>query len=1040
MTNGKSLPRSCLFNSYVTATEINLERNIPSPKGAIIDNALARVASHLNTLVSLVLLMLATTQVAHAQSVVGSIYGQAEPGTAVIIKNQDTGLTRESPVDANGKFSFSSLPTGVYSVQLQKDGQQLATQTARVNPGVGTAVSFTDESEQLETVVVLGTAVSPIDTTTAQVSTTYSMNQLSDLPVAQSVLDVALLAPGVIRGTSGANEAASPLSESYSQSASFGGASVAENQYYIDGFNVTNLFRNLQYADLPYYAIDSEQIVTGGYGPEYGLSTGGVVSIQTRKGSNDWKFGGAATWEPNSLRAKEGPAAYTSDGQAYRDFSKNTHSSSKYDMWASGPVVPDRLFFFANVELTKQDGWSYPTSYATDRNVWDQNTKSPFGMVKLDWNINDSNVLEITGISNQSKYTTAEYSPATNDAGFVTAGNYAGTDVVKRGGWIGIGKYTSHITDELTVSALYGQLKSKREEYQYASNGAYISYNGTVGDYNQPGCPYVVYSSSYTGTETPSCYVSSTVGAANGEDTRKAGRADVEYKVPGELLGTHTVKGGYDIDKWNSYSGESYAGGTRYDYYQDTSLYSGSYVRVRHFQTGANAGVDSNAFYFKDDWHLTKDLLIQLGVRSDSFKNLNGAGQTYLKQDNIWQPRLGFAWDMKGDSSSKLYGSYGIYSLPVTAGVSIRGASASIYSYQYYRYSAIDPVTGAPTLTTPLSDVAYYNGENGQVPAAGTFASTTLDPTQQEEFIVGFQQNLGRGWMGGVRFTYRNLLKTIDDMCDSRPFDKWAARTGWTGGTSNVDDNVPCFVVNPGYGAHVNYDIDGNGTLDSVNLSASDIGLPKAIRKYVGVELTLEKAWSDNWYAQMSYTWAHNYGNAEGLADSDISQLDIGTTLAFDFPEIMEGSYGNLPNDHRHTFKALGAYKPFSEWTFSGSLSVQTGKPINCIGLDEANDVYSYGAYYHYCDGHIVPRGTSGTTDTITDIDVGIAYSPSYVPGLSLQASIFNLFNSHGITNVDEFYTDDQGSTQTSYKATYSYQTPRYVQLSVKYDFGSQHR
>src|SRR5262249_48885033 len=160
--------------------------------------------------------------------------------------------------------------------------------------------------------------------------------------------------------------------------------------------------------------------------------------------------------------------------------------------------------------------------------------------------------------------------------------------------------------------------------------------------------------------------------------------------------------------------------------------------------------------------------------------------------------------------------------------------------YQYFQYSSIDPVTGKPVLGAALSPLRYYNGENGVVPAAGTFAATNLSPTKQEEFIVGFQTELAHGWKGGVRATYRNLLKTIDDMCDNRPFDAWAARTGYTGGTANIDNNVPCFVINPGYGADINYDLSGNGTLNNVHLTSADIGLPKATRKYLGLELTLE--------------------------------------------------------------------------------------------------------------------------------------------------------------------------------------------------------
>jgi hypothetical protein len=154
----------------------------------------------------------------------------------------------------------------------------------------------------------------------------------------------------------------------------------------------------------------------------------------------------------------------------------------------------------------------------------------------------------------------------------------------------------------------------------------------------------------------------------------------------------------------------------------------------------------------------------------------------------------------------------------------------------------------------------------------------------------------------------------------------------------------------------------------------------------------------------------------------------------------MEGAYGNLPNDHRNTVKMLGAYKPFSEWTVSGDLLVQTGKPINCIGWDPTSDAnFGYGAAYHFCNNQIVPRGSVGTTDTILTLNVGVGYAPRFVPGLSLMASVYNILNRHGVTNVDETYTDSQGHLLTSYGVAYSYQAPRFVQLIARYDFGVKH-
>lgn len=968
--------------------------------------------------------MLVFVDPALAQSSVGSIYGAAEPGATVIVSSQKTSFTRELSVRDDGTFSFSSLPPGDYSVSLQKDGLEVSTQSARVNAGIGTAVSFT--VAMLEEVVVLGTAANPIDLKTAQVSTTYSAQQLAQIPVAKDIIDVALLAPGTVKG-----DELLGTDGQYGHLASFGGASVAENSYYINGFNVTNLFKNLAYAQLPFYAIESQQVITGGYGSEFGLATGGVVNLTTKRGTNEWHGGSAVTWEPNSLRA-DSPRTYTPDGEAFRDYSRNRETSAQYDVWTGGPIIQDKLFVFAIGEFSNETSLTYPRSYAAVYNIKDTELEKQFGLVNLGWNINAKNLLELTVMQDTRKYQTDQYSNDYDDAGFVTKGDLAGTDYLEEGGASAFGKYTSYVTDAFTVTAQYGQLKSKRENYQRAANGTLISYNGAIGDFDQPGCPYVTYLASWNdanpGAARASCHVSSIIGSQAAEDTRKAGRLDLEYKLDG-----HTLKGGIDIDRWSSFDGESYSGGTWYRYSNDGTQ---NVVRVRHFQTGADAKVNTDAYYLKDDWQVTRNLLVQLGLRNDSFENLNGAGQAYVSQDDIWQPRVGFAWDMKGSAQTKVYGSYGVYSLPVAATVAIRGASASYYTQQNFSYTAIDPVTGVPTLGAPLNSLTYINHEDGTTPDPSSVASRGLDPTIQEEFIVGFQTALGANWRAGVRGTYRNLKKTIDDMCDLRPFETWAAANGY----AFDDTNLPgCFIFNPGEAMEVAVDVNGDGVKENVRLTPEMIGSPKAIRKYYAVELSLEKLWSDRWYTQMSYTWAHNYGNAEGLVKSDIGQDDTGVTQDFDFPELMDGAYGDLPNDRRHTLKLLGAYAPLEEVTLSANVLAQSGRPKNCFGVSPVDADFGYGASYFVCNGVVVPRGSAGRTNTVFNLDLGVTYRPRLVPGLSLQAKVFNVLNGHAGLSVSETGEEDNGDgtgePRSAYGSTSSYQTPRYVQLTASYEF-----
>jgi hypothetical protein len=70
--------------------------------------------------------------------------------------------------------------------------------------------------------------------------------------VARDTTSVALLAPGTVRGDG-----------AFGNLASFGGSSVAENQYYINGFNVTNSFRSLNFSKVPFEGIAEQQVKTG---------------------------------------------------------------------------------------------------------------------------------------------------------------------------------------------------------------------------------------------------------------------------------------------------------------------------------------------------------------------------------------------------------------------------------------------------------------------------------------------------------------------------------------------------------------------------------------------------------------------------------------------------------------------------------------------------------------------------------------------------------------------------------------------------------
>ena len=119
----------------------------------------------------------------------------------------------------------------------------------------------------------------------------------------------------------------------------------------MNGLNVTNTFQGLAFGQVPFEGIQEQQIKTGGYGAEFGRSTGGVVNIITKRGSNEFTAGGSIHYTPDSLRGTS-PDVYTANGERLlADNSKdNTGNDASLAAWASGALIQDRLFAYALVQ------------------------------------------------------------------------------------------------------------------------------------------------------------------------------------------------------------------------------------------------------------------------------------------------------------------------------------------------------------------------------------------------------------------------------------------------------------------------------------------------------------------------------------------------------------------------------------------------------------------------------------------------------------------------------------------------------------------
>ena len=1012
-----------------------------------------------------VALAMAFSSGALAQSTTGSIYGSvpAESGLTVQVQG-DTGITRTATVDSSGRYNIGSLPVGTYTITLRR-GDEVVDQRKNVLIKVnsGTDISFAGASSSagatdLGTVTVTASSMPKVDVTTVDSRTVITSADLDRLPLGRSAEAIALLSPGAVGGSGYFTNGGRP-----SNAVSFGGSGVSENAYYINGFNTTNPYSAIGGASLPYGSIDQQETFLGGYGARYGRSDGGVINQIGKRGTNDWHFGGQVTWAPRSLNASRKSTYYPNfelptqagtgtpygwqnpakPGTIYRSRKGDTQWQSTYSAYVGGPLIEDRLFIFLSGEQDKTQGISTNSIESSTKARNHYKYSNPKVYTKLDWNINDSNTLEYTHIATNDRqggnYYGFDYATM---SGSGPTGQFA--DTYKINDRYNIFKYTGYLTDDLTLSATYGNSKRSNQKYN-AGNRADLAYI-TRPDLQNP---------AITGGKS---IVNQNVSDAiiDGTDKTRGLRVDLEYR-----LGDHTLAAGIDNMHYEAINeGQGMGGiGYRWAYGKSSNPLKpinpalgvgapggqGYYVSKYILITATNMTVDQKAYFLEDRWQVTDNVLLTLGVRNDKFTNYNNVGQAYVDSGDQWAPRLGASWDVFGDSSLKIYGNLGRYYLALPNSVAVRGASASLYTNEYFTYTGID-ANAAPTGLTALGPgPVSSNGEYGQAPDATACAASDLRSQSQDEIMFGFDKTIGDKWFYGAKATYRKLQTAIDDICDpDRMTTKLASE-----GIYPTSVSIPgCVMFNPGKTNSFSLaNANGSGRTE-FSMSSQDWGFnKKAKRDYMAVNLFVDHPFDGKWQGRVDYTWSKSQGNTEGQLKSDIGQTDVSKTQDWDAAALMAYAGGYMANDRRHQLKFFGAYQLAEEWTMSATMRIQSGTPKSCLGYFSANgtdegsvagDPVGYGASYHTCAGEPSAPGKAGRTPWTKTIDLGFTYRPNFAESkLAFSAQIFNILNSQEpLQTYAKFGVNGSPYTvSNTYNMPLFYQNPRYVQFSASYDF-----
>jgi Carboxypeptidase regulatory-like domain len=339
------------------------------------------------------LLTVSLSASAGAQAVTGTILGTVSDATGgalesavLTITHTPTGISRSVTTDRRGEFVAPLLATGVYTLRVEAAGFKAAAVTG-IEVGVDrkARVDLALELGVVSDAVLVQAGNRLVQQSSSDVSATLVEGQIQSIPLnGRNFVALTRTLPGVVRGVPGENiDGASSVSWRHSSSFSANGQRNRDNNFLLDGLDNNEVWLNSVAVFPSVDALEELKVQTGIYPAEFGRSLGGVVSLQTKSGANN--FRGSAFEFLRDGRFDANDWFNNRAGRPKPDFSQHQFGGT-----VGGPVFRNRTFFFADyqgwridqdltlVSTVPSDAMRRGDFSELRRVIYDPGTQSPF--------------------------------------------------------------------------------------------------------------------------------------------------------------------------------------------------------------------------------------------------------------------------------------------------------------------------------------------------------------------------------------------------------------------------------------------------------------------------------------------------------------------------------------------------------------------------------------------------------------------------------------------------------------------------------------